>query len=400
MSGLPVFVDPSATVVYHTTPTAGSGSGQGHAQQQLPPTVTMSVVQSNSQRTNDPLSNVPLPPGMEIVLGGKKYKIQYQSYEMTREKATEYIAKCTGTPYSRMSAPPDPETFSRTWGAVGGSSDGAGTSGGNTTAPGAIDARRVNQASVPITIAGDRGTIGRASISRGISDDKYQSQKTPDEVYTTMAPLPSGLTPGLPRGGALPQQQQPPTLPEQQVGTAESGNYQVPTYAPPPKDSDQRQENLGYFWEDGVWKVWQSDSRKTPTSTVGEPEASNTMAPPLPAQQTQYPQHAQASYPSQQLQAERPQYQYQYNYTEQRQQQQQQQQQLQHQQSLVATSASHDPSSYTAPYAPPPHHSQQPPSVRGPPQPAAGLLQTHGIADSSNATGARGGDSMIQRYMI
>ncbi len=388
MSGLPVFVDPSATVVYQTVPSAGSG--QGHSQQQLPPTVTMSVVHSNSQRTNDPLSNVPLPPGMEIVLGGKKYKIQYQSYEMTREKATEYIAKCTGTPYSRMSAPPDPETFFRTWGAVGGSSDGARALGGNATAR---DTLGMKPAAVPTTITGDRGTIRRPSISTAMAEDKHQSQKTPDEVYTTMTPLPSGLSQALPRGGALPQQQQLPTVPEQQVGTNESGHYQVPTYAPPPKDADQKQENLGYFWEDGVWKVWQADNRRSPSSAVGVSEAPNTMPPPLPAQQGQYSQQAQAPY------------QYHYNYTDQRQQSQSQPQpqpqpQLQQSPSLVATSATHDPSSYAAPYAPPPHHSQQLPVMRGPPQPPTGLLQTHGIAESSNASGAGSGDPMIQRYMI
>lgn len=213
-----------------------------------------------------------------------------------------------------------------------------------------------------------------------------------------MTPLPAGLSQALPRGGALPQHQQLPTVPEQQVGTNESGHYQVPTYAPPPKDADQQQENLGYFWEDGVWKVWQADSRKSPSSAVGGSEASNMIPPPLPTQQGQYSQQAQASYPSQQLQAERPQYQYQYNYTEQR--QQQQQPQLQQSPSIIAASATHDPSSYAAPYAPQPHHSQQPPSVRGPPQLPTGLLQTHGIADSSNASGAGSGDQMIQRYMI
>mmetsp|Transcript_3190 Transcript_3190/g.7556 ORF Transcript_3190/g.7556 Transcript_3190/m.7556 type:complete len:407 (+) Transcript_3190:1125-2345(+) len=394
MSGLPIFVDPSATVVYHTVPKA-SNNGQGlvsggHSQQPLPSAVTMSVVQNNSPRKHDPISNVPLPPGMEVVLGGKKYKIQYQSYEMTREKASEYIARCTGTPYSRMSAPPDPETYFRTWGAAGTSREGTGELGGRST----TDRMGVKPAAMATPMAGDRGTIRRSSISTATSEDKHQMQKTPDEVYTTMSPVASGLPPPLARGGALPQQhqQQLSTVPEQQVG----GHYQVPTYAPAPKDSDQQQENLGYFWEDGVWKVWQADSGKTPASAPGASEASSSMPPPLPIQQGQYSQHTQASYTSQ-LQTESPQYQYQYqyNYTEQRQQQQQQQQQLQQPTSLASNT--HDPSSYAAsPYAP--HPQQQPPQGRGPPP--TGLLQAHGIADSSNASGAGSVDPMLQRYMI
>ena len=392
MSGLPRFVDPSATVVYHTVPQA-SNSRQGlvsggHSQQPLPSAVTMSVVQNNSPRKHDPLSNVPLPPGMEIVLGGKKYKIQYQSYEMTREKASEYIAKCTGTPYSRMSAPPDPETYFRTLGAAGVSREGTGELGGRTTTPTTTDRMGVKPAAMATPMAGDRGTIRRPSIAASTAEDKHHMQKTPDEVYTTMAPVASGLPPPLPRGGAIPQQhqQQLPTVPEQQVG----GPYQVPTYAPAPKDSDQQQENLGYFWEDGVWKVWQADSGKNPASTPGASEASSSMPPPLPIQQGQYSQHAQSSYTSQ-LQTESPQYQYQYqyqyNYTE-------QQQQPSHQPTSLAIA---NPSSYAdSVYAPPPQ--QQPPQVRGPPP--TGFLQAHGIADSSNASGSGSVDSMLQRYMI
>lgn len=402
MSGLPIFVDPSATVVYHTTVPSAGGQGLAsgsHSHQHLPPTVTMSVVQNNSQRKNDPLANVPLPPGMEIVLGGKKYKIQYQSYEMTREKATEYIAKCTGTPYSRMSAPPDPETFYLAWGTTGVSREGIGGLGGSTATPAATDPIGAKPPAVATTIAGERGTTRRSSISTAVPEDKHQSQKTPDEVYTAMSPAASGLPAPFSRGGTLPQQQQQlPTVPEQQVATADSNrHYQVPTYAPPPKDSDQQQENLGYFWEDGVWKVWHADSSKTPASAVGESGARSTMPPPLPTQQEQYSQQSQAPYPSQQLQTERQQYQYQYQYPEAR---QQPQQQVQQSPSLVAASATHDHSSYAEPYVPPPHHSQMPPSVRGPPQPPTGLLQAHGIADSSNTQGTSSGDPMLQRYMI
>ena len=75
------------------------------------PTATQAAVAEAEASATTTTSNnnnnviLPLPPGMEILIGDKKYKVQYQSYEMTREKATEYIAHSTGTPYTRMGSP-------------------------------------------------------------------------------------------------------------------------------------------------------------------------------------------------------------------------------------------------------------------------------------------------------
>ena len=421
MSGLPVFADPSTSVVYHTVPSASNTSdgtgvglvGSGYTQQQqLPPTVAMMVVQNNQQQRNESLSNMPLPPGMEVVLGDKKYKIHYQSYEMTREKATEYIAKCTGTPYSRMSAPPDPESFYRTAGVVGGSrSDGAGGLGG-TYLPTAADPMGVKPAAVSTTIAGDRGTRRMSSTSTAASEEIYQKLKTPDEVYTAMTPAASGLPPEITREGALPRpplipqsqqqqhqqyQQQLPNVPEQKVFVTDSSNYQATAYAPPPKDGDQKEKNSGYFWEDGVWKVWQADSGKIPSDAPGDAIAASKILPPLPVQQKQYSQQPQPPY-TLQLQAEIPQYQYQYS------QQQQQQPQLQPQQqppSLLSTSTTLDPSSFLSQYSQTHHHPPHLPPLRGPPPEPTGLIRGHhGSASNTHVSGATGADPMMPRYMI
>lgn len=340
MSGLPIFADPSTAVVYHTIPGAPAGgateSGQGgQGQQQLPPTIAMTVVKNNPRQ--DMLSNIPLPPGMEIVLGDKKYKIQYQSYEMTREKANEYIAKCTGTPYSRMSAPPDPGSFY----GVAGASRGDGTGGpGEASLRTTGHSMEAKPAAISTPTVGDRG------------------------VYTTTTPAASGLPSEPTRGAALSQQQQQhipqhlPMVPEYQTTT--------PAYAPPPKDANEDQQSQGYYWEDGVWKVWQGDGGQSSSTASKLP----------PAQPNQPPQ---PPFPSQ-LQSERPKYDYQYQ-----QQQSQQPSQLPRPQTLFATSTTQVQSPQVSTYTQTQQQPTLPPIIRGPPPQPLNLLQRQPSSSSSNA---------------
>jgi len=423
MSGLPTFADPSTAVVYHAVPAASaSGISQGFVaggQSQPPPpqTMAMMVVQNNPHKQQDSSTGMPLPPGMEIVLGGKKFKIHYQSYEMTREKATEYVAKCTGIPYSRMSSPPEPEAISHLPSAAGGSrSEARGVFGGTTTPmPTAADRfQRVTLEEMAALTAGDRGTI-RTSSPTATSVEKYQRQKSPDEVYTMMAPAASGLLPPAITRGSLLQQQHPRSkLPKQhQVVTTEGSTYLAQTYAPsPPSGAEQQdQQDLGYFWEDGVWKVWQANSSNdTAAGAVGDTTAAKIL-PSVPVQQNQYSQHPQSSFPPQH-QMERPQYQYQYQYDYPQQQQQQQQQPS----AVTTTSAVHKPTPFARPHSQPPqpqpqHYPPQPPQIRGPlarragaipsvsvwddVPPLPGLLSSHGATSRSSSM-----DPMLPRYML
>lgn len=370
MSGLPIFADPSAVAVYHTVPgsTAGSGSDSGvgsQAQQQLPAsTVAMSIVQSNPQR-QDTLSNIPLPPGMEIVLGDKKYKIQYQSYEMTREKANEYIAKCTGTPYSRMSAPPDPEAYYGVAGASRG--DSRGVIGDTSVPTGGLE-MDAKPAAILTTMMGDRGT---------------------SRMSTTNTTAASGLPSESIRGVALSQQQQQhlpqhlPRVPEHQAAT--------PAYAPPPKEATNDQQNQGYYWEDGVWKVWQGDSGQTASATPADSTAARKPPPPHSVQQNQPPQ---PSYPSQQ-QIERPKYDTQYQQLYQHHQQSQQQSQLPQPQTLFAATTTREQSPYIPTYSQTQQQSALPPIIRGPPPQPLNLLQRQPSSSSSNA----GPDPTVTRYI-
>jgi len=417
---MPIFVDPSTTAVYQTVPSASnySGSGHnfvvgGHPQQPQPPTMAMMLVQNNpQQRHNDSSSNIPIPPGMEIVLGDKKYTIQYQSYEMTRKKAAEYVAKCTGTPYSRMSSPPDHEAISQPLSAVAGGSHAEGRGGlGGTPTTATITERfqrpRSPQAVVaPIgvapevmtaTMTGDRGMIRTSSRSTATSEEEQQRQKSSDHVYTTMGSAATGL-PLITRGALSQQQQQLLKVPEQQLVTTDSINYLARTYAlppPPPRDAEQQEpKNSGYFWEDGVWKAWHTNNSNDAAGAVGDAAAK---MPPLPIQQNQYSQHPQQSYISQ-LQPEQSlyqhQYQYQYHYPHQQQQQQQP--------SIVTASTVHDPSSYAPssyvlPHLQHRHHQPQPPQISGPSP--LGLLPVQGNATSINASATTSTDSMLPRYI-
>lgn len=412
MSGLPIFADPSTAVMYHTVPAASSSSGGtarhgfvagGHPQHPPPPTVAMMVVQNNPQpQQHDSMANTPLPPGMEIVLGDKKYTIQYKSYEMTREKANEYIAKCTGTPFSRMSSPPDPNSIH------GNRVEGRGGFGGTvafTTAatdrfqrtkipqgvPIAVAAPGIIPAAMTATRAGDRGST---LISPSAIAEEQQRQKTPDEVYTMMKPAAaSGLPPPIAKGTS--QQLPNPPEPPQVMGTTnESNSYlAAPTYAPMPPPlpattgTDPQQQNLGYFWEDGAWKLWQaSGSSDSAGGVMGEATNTSKMLPPLPVKQP--PPQPPTVYASQ-VPPERPQYQYQYQYEYHYPSQQQQQQPP----TTVATSAAHEPHSYVLP------HSQQ--SVRCslplPPQP--GILQAQGSTGSA-ASAPSVADPMLPRHMM
>ena len=354
MSGLPIFADPSAVAVYHTVPASAAGGGNetglgGQAQQQLPnATVAMSIVQNNPQRP-DTLSNIPLPPGMEIVLGDKKYKIQYQSYEMTREKANEYIAKCTGTPYSRMSAPPDPEAY---YGVAGPS---RGDCRGDASVPTGGAAMDTKPAAILATMMGDRGTR-RTSLTN-----------------TTAA---SGLPSESIRGVALSQQQH---LPQHQAATS--------TYAPPPKDASNDQ---GYYWEDGVWKVWQGDGGQSAATAPGDSAAARKPPPPLSVQQNQ---SSQPSYPTQ-LQTERAKYDAQYQQLY-HQQQAQQQSQLPQPQALFTAPTTREQSSYLSAYAQTQQQTTLPPIIRGPPPQPLNLLQREPSSSSSNA----GPDPTVTRYI-
>jgi hypothetical protein len=371
MSGLPIFADPSTAVVYHAVPSASaSGSSQdfvagGHSQPPPPSTMAMMVAQNIPQKQQDSSTSMPLPPGMEVVLGDKKYTIQYQSYEMTREKATEYIAKCTGTPYSRMSSPPDPEAISHPPNVAGGSrAEGRGGFGGTATAmPTAADGfQRVTPIAMAAITAGDRETVRTSTPPpTTTSEEKDQRKKSPDDFYTIMAPSASGLLPPTITRGALLQQQHPLSMvPEQQqVVTTEGSTYLAQTYvpSPPPRGAEQQeQQNLGYFWEDGCWKVWQANSSNDiAVGAVGDTTA-DKIPPPVPVQQNQYSQHSQSPYPSQH-QTERPQYQYQYQYHYPQQQQQQQP-------SVVTTSAVHEPSPDALPHSQQPqHYPPQPPQM-------------------------------------
>jgi hypothetical protein len=353
--------------------------------------MAMMVVQNNRQKQQDSSTGMPLPPGMEIVLGDKTFKIHYQSYEMTREKATEYVAKYTGTPYSRMSSPPEPEALSHPPSAAGGSrSEARGIFGGTTTAiPTAPDRfQRVTPEAMAALTAGDRGTV-RATSPTTTSKEKDQRQKSPDELYTMMAPAASGLLPpSITRGS---QQRPLSKVPEQhQVTTTEGGTYLAQMYAPspPPSGAEQQvQQNLGYFWEDGVWKVWQGNSSNdTAAGAMGDTTAGK-IPPPVPVQQNQYSQHPQSSFPPRH-QMELPQYQYQYQYHYPQQQQPSK---------VITTSAVHEPTPFSLPHLQPqqPHHlPPQPTQIMG--LPLSGLLSVHGAASTSSTSL----DPMLPRYML
>ena len=343
--------------------------------------MTMVVVQNNPQShpQNESLSSIPLPPGMEIVLGDKKYTIQYQSYEMTREKATEYIAKCTGTPYSRMSSPPDPVAMPRPQSDVG--INRAVGIGGNM---GTATATMTTAVAMAPTTLGDRGTIRMSPPTIGTSEEQQQRLQTPDEVYTTITPAASGLTSASTIRGTLPQ-------PQQQVVTTGNTNYPPPqTYAPPPPPpppaggSEQQQQNLGYYWEDGVWKVWNASGTSNDSAGVTN-EAAAKMPPPQPVAV----QHSQQ--PPQPYAPERPQYQYQYSYS-----------QPQTQQASFSTSsAAYNPASYAVPHSQQ-QQQQQPlqiPQIRGPPLPTTGVIQLQSHASGGSASTNANTDPMLTRYI-
>lgn len=354
MSSRPIFADPSTTIVYQPVPPArrrpSSVSG-GQPPHLPPPTMEMVVVQNAPQppAIYDSLSNMPLPPGMEIVLGDKKFTIQYQSYEMTREKATEYVAKCTGTPYPRMSSPPppDPQPIPRPPSVVGGrrANSREGYGGSATMASAGDRFQRTSYAVVappiggtPVAILGDRGTLPTSLPPPATSEEQQQRLKAPDEVYTTMAP--AAITRGLL------SQSQPP----------------LQTYAPPPPPlggpEQPQQQALGYFWEDGVWKVWQAN--------VGEATAKMPPHPSVPIQHSQNPPQLFTS----QREPERPQYQYHYQYSPQL-----------------------PPAPEPAPYALPPSQEQLYPT------PARGAPPQLGNQSGSSTPVPTNTDPMLSRYI-
>lgn len=406
MSALPVFADPSTKVMYQPVHPPNNSSQSfvagGHAQHPAPPTMAMVVVQNNPQPQpqSSPLANSPLPPGMEIVLGDKKYTIQYQSYEMTREKATEYIAKCTGTPYSRMSSPPDPVTLSRPPGDVGVSRAGGregtwGTAVAKATAPAGMVAAG--------TAVGDRGGMASQTAATA-TEEQQQRLKIPDEVYTMITPAASGLPPApsstegpVSQHQHQPQQQQPPMpkIPDtpQVVVTGNSTYPPPPAYAPPPQTppggvDQQQQQNLGYYWEDGVWKAWQANSENNSSGDAKMPPPQ-----PIPVQHSQQPPLPQPYTAAQQPQVqqpERPQYQYQYQYSY----AQQQQPQPQPQTSFATAAATYDPAAYAVP------QQQQPlqiPQIRGPPLPIPPGVIRH--ASGSTVSTTTNTDPMLPRYI-
>lgn len=340
MSGMPIFVDPSTTVVYHTVPPANTSSNipgfvtgaypLQQQQQQAPPSMAMMLVQNNPPQQPDSSTSIPLPPGMEIVLGDKKYTVQYQSYEMPRERATEYIAKCTGTPFPRMSSPPVPSpipTGECTRGVVGG-----GTSTNDRSRTPMVGPVPTGASPLPAaeTLVGDRGTIITSPPPSALSEEKEQRQKSPNELYRTMGQSAST------KGVLLSQQQQQHTVVAKQATADGIGYLPPPAYAPPLRGAEQQQEqNMGYFWEDGVWKLWQAGSGiNSAAGTVGDAAAKT----PLPLQVQQKPAYTQQQYQPQQHQHEIPQYQYQYQYQYSPQQQQPP--------AIATTNTVHDPASY------------------------------------------------------
>jgi hypothetical protein len=339
---------------------------------------------------------------------------------MTREKATEYIAKCTGTPYSRMSSPPDPEAIPQHPSVVGGiRAEVRGGLGGTTAIPTAADRyQRPRSPQVPAAAAaaaavaaptgvtsvamaatgGDRGTILTSSPTTAVLEKKEPRRKFPDEVLTGMTPAASGTAPPI-AWGAVPQQQQVSKAPEPPAVPTETSVYATSAYAPPPPPQPSgadhhSSQNLGYYWEDGVWKVWQgysSESTTAASDAAAATTATAKMPPPLPVpvQQITYAQAPQPPYPPPTQAADRGQYQYQYQFHYPPQQPQQP--------SVVATSTAHEPSSYMLPHVPQPQHlSQQPPQIRAPPP---GLLPAQGNPGSSTPA-APGTDPMVPRYMI